>query len=219
MTTTAFSSPQDRWSAISSRNPDAVGVFVYAVKTTGIYCRPDCKARLARQANIVFFESGPQAEEAGYRACKRCKPDLLASEEEDPLLAKIRHAVELVEETASRGQKISLHELSAQVGLSKWHLQRVFKKIQGLSPHELSIAIMNAVVGEAESKVQPAALASGSQTSPSDNERATSNPQDESSQTQQDQDVMDWTETESGTAEVDVVLRDLFPELYVETDE
>lgn len=219
MTTATFSSPQDRWSAISSRNPDAVGVFVYAVKTTGIYCRPDCKARLARQANIVFFESGPQAEDAGYRACKRCKPDLLASEEEDPLLAKIRHAVELVEETASRGQKISLQELSTQVGLSKWHLQRVFKKIQGLSPHELSITIMNAVVGEAECRMQPVATASGSQTSTSDNERATSNPQDEPSQTQQNQDAVDWTGGESGSAEVDDVLRDLFPELYVETDE
>src|ERR1700743_418578 len=124
MTMSAFSTPQERWSAIVSRNPNAVGAFVYAVKTTGIYCRPDCKARLARQANVVLFTTGPLAAEAGYRACKRCKPDLLESLEEDPLFCKIRHAVCLVEENASRGQKISLQELSQQVGLSKWHLLR-----------------------------------------------------------------------------------------------
>ena len=128
MSTSRFTSSQQRWSAVVSRNPDAVGSFVYAVKTTKIYCKPDCKARLARQANVNFYDSGPLAEEAGFRACKRCKPELIASQQEDPLLGKIRHAVYLVEDSASRGIKISLGELSSEVGLSKWHLQRVFTK-------------------------------------------------------------------------------------------
>ena len=195
-----------------SRNSDAVGEFVYAVRTTGIYCRPDCKARLARQANVAFFDSGSLAEEAGYRACKRCKPNLLVSEE-DPLLVKIRRAVDLVKETASQGQKISLHQLSSQVGLSKWHLQRCFRQMEGLSPHEMSNSILNAIeaegspqreFSEAEGTVPPVA----GQTEP--------DPQIQSSQGAQELEAMHWGLTESENAEVDDVLKDVFPELYDE---
>ncbi|OCT43993.1 hypothetical protein CLCR_00126 [Cladophialophora carrionii] len=214
-TTTVFSNPQQRWSAIVSRNPDAAGSFVYAVKTTGIYCRPDCKARLARRANVVFFDSGPLAQEAGYRACKRCKPELLASQQEDPLVGKIRHAVFLVEDHASRGQKISLGDLSHQVGLSKWHLLRVFRRIQGLSPHEMSTAIINAIETEGDGNQESPLLPAGNDTSA----RTTmchgelSVPTEASWDAQSPEDMnWDWGGSEHG--EVDDVLRDLFPELY-----
>ncbi|EXJ59565.1 hypothetical protein A1O7_03711 [Cladophialophora yegresii CBS 114405] len=216
VTMTVFSNPQQRWSAIVSRNPNAAGAFVYAVKTTGIYCRPDCKARLARRANILFFDSGPLAKEAGYRACKRCKPELLAAQQEDPLSGKIRRAVFLVEEHASRGQKISLGNLSRQVGLSKWHLLRVFRRIQGLSPHEMSTAIINAIESEIDGSQAPELLQAGS-----DNAARTDSiscdkldPPTWSSWDVQKHEGMNWDWGSPEHAEVDDVLRDLFPELY-----
>ncbi|KIW69776.1 hypothetical protein PV04_05634 [Phialophora macrospora] len=220
MTTAVFSTPQERWSAIASRNPDAAGAFVYAVKTTGIYCRPDCKARLARRANILFFDSGPLAEEAGYRACKRCKPELLVSQQEDPLFGKIRHAVSLVQEHASKGQKISLGILSQQVGLSKWHLLRVFRRIQGLSPHEMATAIINAIETEADGSPESAVPQAGSDTTVgTDINRSEAHPPTRPSWDARGQGYMsgDWGDSEN--AEVDNLLRDLFPELYSDVTE
>ncbi|KAJ9611077.1 hypothetical protein H2200_004260 [Cladophialophora chaetospira] len=218
MTTPAFSTAQARWSAIVARNPEAREAFVYAVKTTGIYCRPDCKARLARQANIVFYDNGPQAEEAGYRPCKRCRPELLETQQEDPLYAKISHAVRLVEESASRGEKISLADLSSQVGLSKWHLQRVFSRLVGLSPNQLSTSIINTI--ESESRGSPQAIAVQSDNDvPASTPVGQSGPQPDASWDAQEFENIDWNWEESETAGVDDVLKDLFPELYSETSE
>jgi len=149
MSTQTYSTPQLRWSAVSSRDVAAVGVFVYAVKTTGIYCRPGCPARLARRANVEFYNNLSLAEAAGYRACKRCKPNLSPDQNVDPIKEKIQHAVQLVRDAASRGEKISLAQLSTRVGLSKWHLQRVFKRIQGMTPREMSEAMVEEVEPQA----------------------------------------------------------------------
>ncbi|OAP58769.1 hypothetical protein AYL99_06066 [Fonsecaea erecta] len=221
MSDQAFSSTKDRWSAVVSRNPDAVGVFVYAVKTTGIYCRPDCKARLARRANIVFYDSGPVAEEAGYLACKRCKPNLLVSQEDDPLLAKIRRAMDLIKATASQGQKISLQQLSCEVQLSKWHLQRVFKRLQGLSPHEMSNAIIDAIEGGTEESHQPGeSVPEDIVHSGTEQNLLELDPQIGSARTAQggvgfnQQGLLQYSNNE-----VEDVLRDLFPELYTEVSE
>src|SRR5215470_790222 len=64
-----------RWTALRSRDASADGTFVYSVKTTGVYCRPSCAARPARPENVAFFATNADAERAGFRACKRCKPD------------------------------------------------------------------------------------------------------------------------------------------------
>src|SRR5687768_8774749 len=64
----------DRWQAVARRDTNADGRFVYAVKTTGVYCRPSCAARLARRENVEFYATPADAERAGFRACKRCKP-------------------------------------------------------------------------------------------------------------------------------------------------
>lgn len=70
-----FSSEESRWNAVSERDRmGAEGLFYYAVKTTGIFCRPGCPSRLPRRKNIEFFERTEEAERAGYRPCKRCKP-------------------------------------------------------------------------------------------------------------------------------------------------
>src|SRR5687767_14499274 len=68
-------SSDPRWAAVVNRSREADGVFYYSVKTTGVYCRPSCGARLAHPKNVQFHESCKQAEEAGFRPCKRCRPD------------------------------------------------------------------------------------------------------------------------------------------------
>ena len=216
-TTTSFSTAEHRWSAVVSRNPDATHSFVYAVKTTRIYCRPDCKARLARRANVFFYNSGLLAEEAGYRACKRCKPELQAAREEDPLVAKIRHAVSLVEESALRGHKIALTELATQVGLSKWHLQRVFTKLKGLSPYQMSNSILNTIEAEADGMPTPVAELDYYVPDAPFHPFADDFPLTPVSLDAQEFEAFDWAQAESEQAGVDDVLRDLFPELYIET--
>src|SRR4051812_1206102 len=64
-----------RWQAVTQRDKTADGTFYYAVRTTGVYCRPSCPSRQARRENVAFYDSGVQAEQAGFRACKRCKPN------------------------------------------------------------------------------------------------------------------------------------------------
>jgi AraC family transcriptional regulator of adaptative response/methylated-DNA-[protein]-cysteine methyltransferase len=68
-------SDDERWEAVRRRDPAANGAFVYAVRTTGVYCRPSCAARLPRRENVSFHASGPAAGEAGFRPCKRCRPE------------------------------------------------------------------------------------------------------------------------------------------------
>ena len=71
----SFFSQESRWNAVLTRNRAAEGVFYYAVKTTGIVCRPTCPSRRPNRKNVEFFDTYHDAKEAGYRACKRCKPD------------------------------------------------------------------------------------------------------------------------------------------------
>jgi AraC family transcriptional regulator of adaptative response/methylated-DNA-[protein]-cysteine methyltransferase len=70
-----FSNDDDRWDAVTRRNPAANGMFFYAVRTTGVYCRPTCAGRLPRRANVQFHATCAEAEQAGFRACKRCRPN------------------------------------------------------------------------------------------------------------------------------------------------
>jgi AraC family transcriptional regulator of adaptative response/methylated-DNA-[protein]-cysteine methyltransferase len=72
---TQFASSEARWSALAERDKTAMDAFIYAVKSTGVYCRPLCGSRLPRRDNVTFFNSPSEAEKNGYRACKQCKPD------------------------------------------------------------------------------------------------------------------------------------------------
>ena len=118
-----------RWQRVLARDISADGAFVYAVSTTGVYCRPSCSARLARPENVSFHLSADAAEVAGYRACKRCKPDQPHSL--DINTEKVAQACRLLE-TAELTP--NLDTLAESVGLSKYHFQRVFKNITGLTP-------------------------------------------------------------------------------------
>ena len=125
-----------RWAAVVARDPKADGKFFYSVKTTGVYCRPSCAARTARPENVAFHLTAADAEQAGFRPCKRCKPD-------QPPLAE-QHAAQVAElcrliENAE--QVMSLEELANQAGLSAYHLHRVFKAVTGLTPRAYAAAL------------------------------------------------------------------------------
>lgn len=116
------------WQAVIANDVRFDGAFVLGVKTTGIYCRPSCRARLPLRKNVDFYGSPAVAEGSGFRACKRCRPQLVESV--DPQIEKI---VEMCRHIAADDQ-ISLEDLAATFELSASHLQRSFKEVIGVSP-------------------------------------------------------------------------------------
>jgi len=124
-----------RWAALAARNVAADGTFFYSVRTTGVYCRPSCGARLPRPENVRFHATREEAERAGFRPCKRCRPDR-------PSLAE-QHAATVTEicrliETSSRVP--ALDALAARAGMSPFHFHRVFKGVTGLTPRAYAAA-------------------------------------------------------------------------------
>jgi AraC family transcriptional regulator of adaptative response/methylated-DNA-[protein]-cysteine methyltransferase len=118
-----------RWQAVQNRDRAADGRFVYAVKTTGIYCRPSCGARPARRENVSFFADGAAAERAGFRPCKRCRPNEAAlGDKQAATMAKICHVIEQADEMPS------LDALAKVAGLSRFHFHRLFKAVTGVTP-------------------------------------------------------------------------------------
>ncbi|KFZ24558.1 hypothetical protein V502_00974 [Pseudogymnoascus sp. VKM F-4520 (FW-2644)] len=128
----SYLTESSRWVALEAHDPLADGNFVYCVKTTGIYCRPTCGARLARRANVVFQDDASAAQEAGFRACKRCKPDLDKDDSQATLVARARHTIEKTQ--AETGSIPSIADLAEAAGLTKSHFHRIFKKITGVTP-------------------------------------------------------------------------------------
>ncbi|MEP7119359.1 MAG: bifunctional DNA-binding transcriptional regulator/O6-methylguanine-DNA methyltransferase Ada [Byssovorax sp.] len=124
-----------RWAAVVARDATADGTFFYAVKTTGVYCRPSCGARPARPENVELHATTALAERAGFRACKRCKPDQAPlAEQQANQVADLCRFIEAAEQTPS------LDELASRAGLSVYHLHRVFKAITGLTPRAYAAA-------------------------------------------------------------------------------
>jgi AraC family transcriptional regulator, regulatory protein of adaptative response / methylated-DNA-[protein]-cysteine methyltransferase len=118
-----------RWSAVVGRDRAMDGRFFYSVETTGVFCRPSCGARTPRPENVVFHSTPADAIRAGFRPCRRCKPD-------QPSLAE-QHAskvADLCRFIESADTSPTLRELSSRVGLSVYHLHRVFKEVTGLTP-------------------------------------------------------------------------------------
>ncbi|MGH7581457.1 MAG: bifunctional DNA-binding transcriptional regulator/O6-methylguanine-DNA methyltransferase Ada [Gemmatimonadales bacterium] len=124
-----------RWAAIRARSVEADGTFYYSVRTTGVYCRPSCAARRARPENVRFHETREDAERAGFRPCKRCKPD-------QPSLAE-RHAAQVTEACRlieSSPTVPTLETLAARAGVSTFHFHRLFKAVTGLTPKAYAAA-------------------------------------------------------------------------------
>jgi AraC family transcriptional regulator, regulatory protein of adaptative response / methylated-DNA-[protein]-cysteine methyltransferase len=127
-----------RWAAVAARDRDADGTFYYSVKTTGVYCRPSCGARLAKPTNVRFHRTREEAEHAGFRPCKRCKPDQPSIEER--YAATVAVACRTIEAAESIP---SLASLAKGAGLSLHHFHRVFKGVTGLTPREYGAAHRN----------------------------------------------------------------------------
>ncbi|KAG8411481.1 hypothetical protein J3458_015538 [Metarhizium acridum] len=131
-----FDDDEARWRAVQTRDAVADGCFVYAVKTTKVYCRPICKARLARRSNVSFYSTGAEAQNAGFRACKRCKPEMEGFMPEERAVQWIRKFVLERAGTAAEEKGLSLSQMAKKSGLSKWHFHRVFKRTVGVTPFE-----------------------------------------------------------------------------------
>lgn len=124
-----------RWTSVVTRDPKADGRFYYSVKTTGVYCRPSCAARLAKPENVQFHASCKDAERAGFRPCKRCKPDQSSTVEQHAVM--ITEACRLIEESE---EAPGLGQLANHAGLSTYHFHRIFKAITGLTPKQYAAA-------------------------------------------------------------------------------
>jgi AraC family transcriptional regulator of adaptative response/methylated-DNA-[protein]-cysteine methyltransferase len=118
-----------RWADVVQRNRSADGRFVYSVRTTGVYCRPSCAARPARPENVRFHASAAEAERAGFRACKRCKPNA-----QSPAAQQAAQISELCRWIEGSECTPSLRALAERAGLSPYHLHRVFRAVTGVTP-------------------------------------------------------------------------------------
>ena len=133
-----------RWAAVCERDASADGSFVYAVRSTGVYCRPSCSARRARPANVTFHDSAAEAVRAGFRPCLRCRPDDATAGARDA--DRVGALCRFIE--ASDGVP-SLGALAAHVGLSAHHTHRMFKAHTGLTPRAYALAHRRRRVGSA----------------------------------------------------------------------
>ncbi|WP_166219265.1 bifunctional DNA-binding transcriptional regulator/O6-methylguanine-DNA methyltransferase Ada [Pseudomonas atagonensis] len=129
LSTTINIEDDPRWAAVVARDARADGAFVYAVKTTGIYCRPSSLARLPKPQNVEFFDSAEQAEAAGYRPSKRASKD-----QSDVAAQHARTVAQACRQIESADTFPSLNELAQTAGLSSFHFHRVFKAATGLTP-------------------------------------------------------------------------------------
>src|SRR5271166_4907727 len=118
-----------RWQAVLDRDGSHDGTFVFGVSSTGIFCRPSCPAKRPRRENVRFFEHATAAEQAGYRACLRCRPKAVDG---NPQSALVRALCRYIEQNIE--DRLTLGSLAAKFHRSAFHLQRMFKSVLGVSP-------------------------------------------------------------------------------------
>jgi AraC family transcriptional regulator of adaptative response/methylated-DNA-[protein]-cysteine methyltransferase len=119
-----------RWHAVLARDARLDGAFVYAVRSTGIYCRPSCSSRRPKRAQVLFFGTVEEAEQMGFRPCRRCRPQEAMTRDAQI----VQRACQYIE--AHLKDSLTLATLSAQAGLSPHHFQRLFKRVIGVSPRQ-----------------------------------------------------------------------------------
>jgi len=128
---TSESTDESRWNAVLARDTKHDGEFVFAVSSTGVYCRPSCAARRPRRANVEFFARPEDAENAGYRACLRCRPKSVIGNEEADFVKMVCRFIE-----QHLDEPVTLARLGKEFRLSPFHLQRRFKAVSGITPRE-----------------------------------------------------------------------------------
>jgi AraC family transcriptional regulator of adaptative response/methylated-DNA-[protein]-cysteine methyltransferase len=137
ITTSLATNAEERfWQAIRTRDAGYDGLFYYGVRTTGIYCRPSCASRQPKSENVLFFALPEAARQAGLRACLRCRPDEAAIR--DPQAELTQSLCRLIDQHLE--EPLNFAALSQQVKLSQFHLQRLFKKLMGITPRQYAEA-------------------------------------------------------------------------------
>ena len=126
-----------RWKALAGRDRAADGTFVYAVTSTGVYCRPSCPSRRPRADRVRFFDTTHEARQAGFRACKRCRPDTVGVGQ--PGVESVRRVSAYLATHAD--ETVTLNQLARVASMSPHHLQRRFKALVGVSPREYQAAM------------------------------------------------------------------------------
>ncbi len=120
---------EQRWNATQQRDTTCDGAFVYAVRSTGIYCRPSCPSRRPSREQVLFFDDCMSAERGGFRACRRCHPRQTL-----PDISRVQAASHYIDEHLD--ETITLSMLGEACGVSPYHLQRTFKRMTGLTPRQ-----------------------------------------------------------------------------------
>ena len=120
------------WQAVVAKDARFDGQFVFAVSSTGVYCRPSCPSRRAHRERVKFFDLPEAAEQAGFRACLRCQPR--RARIMDPQVELVQRVCHLL--NSNESESLKLAELATQAGVSQFHLQRTFKRVMGISPRQ-----------------------------------------------------------------------------------
>ena len=128
-------SDDECYAAVQRRDCSRDGAFFYGVRTTGVYCRPSCAARLARRENVSFHPTCTAAEQAGFRACRRCRPNEASQTERQA--ETVRRACRLID--AAEEMPV-LADIARQVGVSPFHFHRLFKQATGVTPKAYAAA-------------------------------------------------------------------------------
>jgi len=128
------SNQEQRWQAVIARDATRDGVFVFAVTSTGVYCRPSCPSRRPRRERVRFFSRPDEAERAGFRACLRCRP-----RDADSRIKTVESICQFLREHAD--EPVTLAALGERFAMNPFHLQRVFKSVLGVSPREFVDAL------------------------------------------------------------------------------
>jgi AraC family transcriptional regulator, regulatory protein of adaptative response / methylated-DNA-[protein]-cysteine methyltransferase len=127
-----ISNDEQLWQAVVSKDARFDGQFVFAVSSTGVYCRPSCPSRRAHRERVSFFDLPEAAEQAGFRACLRCQPQ--RARVLDPQMELVQRVCRVLD--SSDSESVKLAELASHAGVSVFHLQRTFKRVMGISPRQ-----------------------------------------------------------------------------------
>lgn len=127
---------QQRWQAVRTNDAHYDGQFVYAVHTTGIFCRPSCPSRTPKRENVCYFSTPEEAISAGFRPCKRCQPDDTPPDDTARIVAEVCRLIE-----AAEGDRLTLKQLARKTHISPSHLHRIFSDAMGITPRQYADAV------------------------------------------------------------------------------